>query len=102
MTEEALTAMLAERVMGWKAAPDRFIRSGRSWIPRWRFRPLAELTDALRLLDQAADHYTLTRDCSTFVAEVQVGSCRGKAVGEQKARTITIAVARALRLEVDD
>jgi hypothetical protein len=88
--------------MGWKVAPDRFIKSGRSWIPRWRFRPLAEIADAFRLLDHAAAHYTLTRDCSAFAAEVQIGSCRGKAVGEHKARTITLAVARALRLEVDE
>ena len=90
MTEEALTSTLAERVMGWKATPDRFIKSGRSWIPRWRFRPLA------------AEHYTLTRTCSTFAADVQIESCRGKAVGEHKARTITVAVARALRLELDE
>jgi hypothetical protein len=102
MTEEALTSTLAERVMGWKATPDRFIKSGRSWIPRWRFRPLAELADAFRLLDHAAEHYTLTRTCSTFAAEVQIESCRGKAVGEHKARTITVAVARALRLELDE
>ncbi len=102
MTEQVLTGILAERVMGWKVAPDRFIKSGRSWIPRWRFRPLAELADAFRLLDHAGARYTLTRDCSTFAAEVQIESCRGNAVGEDKARTITVAVARALRLEVDE
>jgi hypothetical protein len=102
MTEQALTGILAERVMGWKVAPDRFIKSGRSWIPRWRFRPFADLADAFQLLDRAAAHYTLTCDCSTFAAEVQIESCRGKAVGEHKARTITVAVARALRLEVDE
>jgi|ERR1035437_1338654 hypothetical protein len=102
MTEEALTAALAERVMGWKAAPDRFIKSGRSWIPRWRFRPLAELADAFRLLDHAAAHYTLIANGSTFTAKVEIESCRGTAVGEHKARTITLAVARALRLEVDE
>jgi hypothetical protein len=101
MTDEQLTAILAERVMGWKAMPDRFIKSGRSWIPRWRFRPLAELADAFRLLE-AADRYTLTRNCSTFAAEVHIESCRGKAAGKHKARTITLAVARALRLEVDE
>lgn len=102
MTSEQLTAVLAERVLGWRATPDRFIKSGRSWIPRWRFRPLTELADAFRLLDHAAAHYTLTGNCSTFIAEVQIESCRGKAVGDHKARTITIAVARALRLEVDE
>lgn len=102
MTEEALTAALAERVMGWKATPDRFTKSGRSWIPRWRFRPLTELADAFRLLDEAADHYTLTRNCSIFTAEVHIASCSGKAAGQQIARTITMAVARALRVEVEE
>jgi hypothetical protein len=54
------------------------------------------------LLDHAADHYTLTRNCSTFAAEVRIESYKGKAVGKHKARTITLAVARALRLEVDE
>ncbi len=102
MNDERLTEKLAAQVLGWKATPDRFIKSGRSWIPRWRFRPLTELADAFRLLDQAAAHYTLTGTCSTFAAEVQIESRRGKAVGEQKARTITVAVARALGLEVDE
>ena len=102
MNDDRLTEKLAALILGWKATPDRFIKSGRSWIPRWRFRPLAELADAFRLLDHAAEHYTLTRTCSTFAAEVQIESCRGKAVGEHKARTITVAVARALRLELDE
>jgi hypothetical protein len=37
MSDDTLTAYLAERVMRWNATPDRFIKSGRSWIPRWRF-----------------------------------------------------------------
>lgn len=102
MIDERLTDALACRVMGWRVAPDRFVKSGRSWIPRWKFRPLAELADAFHLLDQAADYYTLTFSGSSFAAEVQIESRRGKAVGEQKARTISIAVARALRLEVDE
>ena len=102
MNDDRLTEKLAQQVLGWTATPDRFIKSGRSWIPRWRFRPFAELADAFRLLDHAADHYTLTRNGSTFAAEVQIESCRGKAVGEHRPRTITLAVARALQLEVDE
>jgi hypothetical protein len=101
MTEEALTAALAERVMGWKATPDRFIKSGRSWLPKWRFAPLTRLDDAFLLLDRAASHYRLvTVEGGTFTAEVQVGARTGKASGEPKARAITIAVARALGVEV--
>jgi len=100
---EKLTAALAERVMGWKASPDRFMKSGRSWIPRWRFQPLVDLADAFRLLDKGARRYSLTCDGRrTFSVEVQVGTRRGKAAGKHKARTITLAVARALGLEVDE
>jgi hypothetical protein len=102
MNDDRLTEKLAVQILGWKATPDRFIKSGRSWIPRWRFRPLAELADVFRLLDHAAAHYTLIGNGSTFTAEVEIESCRGTAVGEHKARTITLAVARALRLEVDE
>ena len=102
MNDDRLTEKLAAQVLGWKATPDRFIKAGRSWIPRWRFRPFAELADAFRLLDHAADHYILTGSCSTFAAEVKIDSCWGKAVGEHKARTITLAVARALQLEVGE
>src|SRR5690242_18854729 len=101
MNDDRLTEKLAAQVLGWKAVPGRFIKSGRSWIPRWRFQPLAELADAFQLLDRAAHHYTLTRDGRTFTAEIRAGSGRGIASGELKARTITLAVARALGLEVD-
>lgn len=103
MSDDELTAHLAEFVMGWKRAPDRFIKPGRSWIPRWRFRPLEELADAFQLLDQAADHFRLTCDRNrVFTAEVQIGHHRGKASANQVARTITTAVARALGLTVTD
>jgi len=36
-----------------------------------------------------------------FAAEVQVGARVGKASGKLKARTLTIALARALGLELD-
>jgi len=102
MSDDRLTETLAAQILGWKATPDRFIKAGRSWIPRWRFRPFAELADAFRLLDHAADHYILTGDRSNFVAEVQIDSRWGKAVGKSKARTITLAVAHALQLEGDE
>lgn len=101
MNDDRLTDQLALRVMGWKAAPDRFVKSGRSWIPRWRFRPFEELADAFQLLDRAADKYTLQRDGRTFTAEIRCGAGLATASGELKARTITLAVARALGLEAD-
>ena len=101
MTDERLTDDLAVRVMGWKPALGRFVKSGRSWIPRWRFRPLTELADAFRLLDRAADQYTIKGNGHTFTAEIQVGGGRGTASGKTKARTITLALARALGIEAE-
>jgi hypothetical protein len=101
MNDQRLTDELATRVLGWKPSSDRFVKPGRGWLPRWRFRPLEELADALRLLDAAAQRYVLTRDGRTFTADVEVKSRRGKASGTSKARAITLAVARAMGLEVD-
>ena len=102
MTEESLTAILAERAMGWKAAPDRFIKSGRRWIPRWRFRPLADLANAFELLDQAAHRYTIVCDGNrSFTVSVQIGAHTGTASGCSKPRVITLAIAKALGVEVN-
>lgn len=55
---------------------------------------------AFQLLDAAANRYSLSRDRNgVFGTSVQIGGRRGKASGEPKARSITIAVARALGLE---
>ena len=100
--DQRLTEELAARVLGWRLAPGRYIKSGRCWIPRWRFQPLVELDDAFKLLDGAAHFYILKSDRSgAFSAEVSVGRNTGKASGKSKARTITLALAHALGLEVD-
>jgi hypothetical protein len=102
MTSEHLTAILAERVMGWAVGPDRFLMAKRRWIPRWRFHPLTRLEDALQLLEHAASNYTLTATTGgTFAAEVRVGDHTGSASGKSKATTITVAVARAIGIQVD-
>jgi hypothetical protein len=100
MTSDAVIAALAEQLLGWKATPDRFIKSGRSWIPRWRFNPLASLEDAVMLLDRTGGTYdlALTAD-GVFTAEVRIAGRVGTASGNPKARTITLAIARALGLE---
>jgi hypothetical protein len=102
MNDDRLTEQLAAKVLGWKTAPGRFIKHGRAWTPRWHFAPFTKLEDAFLLLDHAASHYTLTAEKGAdFRAEVQVGMCVGKASGKPCARTVTLALARALGLEVD-
>jgi hypothetical protein len=97
LTDQALTDLLAERVMGWKASPDRFIKRGRTWLPKWRFAPFVRLEDAFELLDRSACTYTIERahDGSFSVAVVFNGRT-GNSSGEPKARSITFALARAL------
>jgi hypothetical protein len=101
VTGEQLTAMLAKRVMAWQVHPDRFIKSGRSWIPRWRFKPLTRLDDAFQLLDHAGGTWVLSVGLDgVFTAEVKIGGRIGRASGEPKARTITLALCQALGIGV--
>ncbi len=104
MTAEALIPQLAERVMGWGVAPDRYLVGNRSWIPRWRFQPLERLEDAFRLLESARpDHYTMGLDASgRFAVQVRIAGRLGVARDEVKPRAITLAIARALGLEEVD
>lgn len=101
MNDERLTEELVRRALGWRVAPGRYLKPGRGWIPEWRFRPLREVADAFQLVDRVADSFTLTSSSPRVVsANVKVGRRCGKASGEQIARTITIALARALGLEI--
>lgn len=95
-----LTEELAAQVLGWKIAPNRFLKPGRSWIPTWKFQPFTKLADAFELLEQAADSYTLTSNGQTFTGEVCVGSRRGTASGLLKPEVISTAVARAIGIDV--
>jgi hypothetical protein len=100
MTNDHLTAVLAERVLGWRAAPDRFIKPGRSWTPRSRFKPFTRLEDAFLLLDRAGGTYMLSVGADgVFSAEVRIGERVGKTIGEPKARAITVAISRAVGIE---
>jgi hypothetical protein len=99
MSDSRLIEALAVRVMNWKVAPDRFLKGGRGWMPRWRFAPLERLEDAFVLLSRGADEFTLTSRDGIFTAEVHAGGRKGSASGEPKARTISLALARAVGIE---
>jgi len=103
MNDDRLTDWLAVQVMGWRTAPGRFIKSGRAWIPSWKFAPLRNLDDAFELLTVSACVYTLrTGRSGIFEAEVRVGRRVGKGSGEPKARAITLALVRAMGLEISE
>ena len=83
-----------------KVAPGRFIKSGRSWIPRWRFQPFKDLAAALELLEHAAKRFCLISNRGIFTAQVHIGDRCGTASLGPKARTITTAICRALGMEI--
>ncbi len=104
MSDERLTTLLAERILSWTAAPDRYLVGNRSWIPRWRFQPLERLEDAFRLLEKAQpEHYSMGAGADgVFSVQVRICGRGGEARHESKPRAITLAIARALGLEVEE
>jgi hypothetical protein len=103
MTSEHLTAVLAEKVMGWSIGPDRFMMGDRRWMPRWRFQPTANLIDAFQLLEGAApNEYSMSGGNDVgFLVRVRIGSVTGEARGTSKPLAITHAIARAAGIEVE-
>lgn len=100
-SEARVVDALVTKVLGWRTAPDRFIKPGRSWTPRSRFNPFVRLDDAFLLLDRVGGRYVLAAGADqTFEAVVRIGSRVGKASGEPKPRTITRALCQALAIEV--
>lgn len=102
MTSEQLTALLAERIMGWTVGPDRFTFGNRGWMSRWRFQPTEKLEDAIRLLEQTApqEFSICGDDKGNLQVRVRVGASTGIATGGPMAMVIAIAVARAVGLDV--
>jgi hypothetical protein len=101
MTDRWLTDELVLRVLGWRSAPDRYIKPGRSWIPRSKFRPLIDLRDAFRVLDALTDDYAVRAVRGNFSAELYHEGRVGRATARHKARAIVLAVAQALGIEVE-
>ena len=104
MTSQALTKLVAERVMKWTAAPDRFMLGHRKWIPNWRFQPCEVFEHAIQLLDAARPTtYSLANDrVGCFWASVEIDGVVGQARDRSRPRAVTIAVARAMGIDVDE
>jgi hypothetical protein len=101
VTDQGLADELAIRVLGWRKAPGRYIMMNRSWISESRFRPLVDVRDAFRVLDAVTNDYALVAiSGGVFTAMVSVAGRVGRATGEPKARAISLAVARAMALDI--
>jgi hypothetical protein len=102
VTNEQLTAILAERILGWSVAPERFLLGNRQWITRLRFQPLNRIQDAFRLLQATAGCFSVTKTASgAFTATIQIGHRTGTASGPAAAATITRAIARAIGVDLE-
>ena len=101
MTDTVLTERLAEQVLHWVVATDRFLTGNRTWLKKWKFNPCQRIADAFRLLDAAAPtRYTISLSRGRFEVEVEIQGRVGRASGDSKARSIALAVSRSLGLEV--
>lgn len=101
--DQRLTEALSVRVMGWRVGPDRFIKSGRTWVPRWRFQPTQNLVDALHLLEQAEpDEYRMEggKNCE-FRVRIRIGEITAEVSGLLKPRVITYAIAMAFGIDIE-
>lgn len=101
---EDLNSALARRVMGWEVAPDRFLVGRRRWLPRWRFQPTERLEDAFRLVEEAAPKkYAMgSEGGGPFWVRVQINEVIGEAREGSKPLAITLAIARALKIQAGD
>ena len=102
MTTENLTILLAERVLQWRATPDRFLTGKRAWLPRWKFQPTKKLTDAIRLLEAAMpQEYAVRVEANgDFSVKVRISGASGRARARSKPIAICVAVAAAIGIDV--
>ena len=104
MTSQMLTKLVAERVMNWTATPNRFMLGDRKWTPKWRFQPCEIFEHAVQLLDAARPTtYSFGTDetgCSW--ARVEIDGVLGEGRNRSKPRAVTLAVARAVGIDVDE
>jgi len=101
MSNDQLTAVLAQRVMGWTVGPERFSMGNREWMPRWRFQPIDKLDDAFRLLQEAAPQaYRISGDDKGSIhVQVRINGAVGEARETSIPGAVTYAVARAVGIE---
>ena len=96
MTDHEITTILAQRIMGWRVGPDRFLLGDRR-CSHWQFQPIQRIADAHRLLERAApEEYTMSAEKGGFRAEVRITGVTGEARESSQARALTFAIARAM------
>jgi hypothetical protein len=103
MTTESLAGILAEKVMGWRVGPDRYIMAGRQWLKRERFQPTKRIDAAFRLLIavKPVDYKLGGSGSGVCWARVKLNGASGDATSPSMPLAICLAIARALGIDVE-
>jgi hypothetical protein len=103
MSTERLTTILAQKVMRWGIAPNRFLLGNRHWITKTRFQPLKRIEDAFKLLRKLGCDYSLTRTGNENLrVTVRIGSRIGVATAASEPMAIGLAVAQAVGIDTQE
>ena len=96
-----LTQELARLVMGWRPAPGRYLKPSGGWVASSRFKPLSNLNDAFRLVEEAKATLALSLSAKGLCSvEVTVARMVGRATDVSVAAAITVAISRAMGLDL--
>jgi hypothetical protein len=103
VTTNQLTVVLAEKVMGWRVAPDRFLMDRRRWLATWRFQPTKNIADAFQLVEAAGVVEFALRASRNGVygVKVRTSAASAEASGSSLPLTICVAIARAYSIDVE-
>ena len=103
LTADMLTALLVERVLGWRVGPDRYMMADRQWLKQERFQPTKSIDAACRLLIALRPiEYTFGgAGASDCWAKVRLKGMSGEAASPSLPLAICLAIARALGIDVE-
>jgi hypothetical protein len=104
LTADQLTALLAQRLFGWKVRRDRFMTGDdRGWLKRERFQPTTSLDAAFRLLSalKPLDYKLGGSGSGACWATVKLKEASGEGTGRSLPLALCLAIARALGIHVE-
>jgi hypothetical protein len=104
VTADQLTALLVERLFGWKVCRDRFMTGGdREWLKRAAFQPTNSLDAAFRLLKalKPVDYKLGGSASGPCRAQVKLSGTSGEASATSLPIAICLAIAKVLGIEVE-
>lgn len=98
-----LTEALAQKTLGWKSGPNRYLMSNRRWLPKWRFQPTEKIADAFHLVEAGGveKYQILAERKNKYLVKVRTSRSTGQGCATSLPLAISLAVARAYGIDVD-